>query len=148
MNLSILSGPWFWVALGLALLALELLGAGGFLLAIGVASLIVAMITFFVPMGWVVEFAVFGVLSVICTFVYWRYLKPNSTESEDPLLNNRVARLVGSRAVLIAPVVAGQGRVQIHDALWTVECDEPLPQGALVEITGYHGSTLTAQPVS
>lgn len=147
MNIYELSGPWFWLALGLVLLALELLGAGGFLLATGVAALLVCPVTYFAGLGWSGEFALFGVLTVVSTYVYWRYIKPNSTESEDPMLNNRMARLVGVRTALITAVVAGQARVQIHDALWTVSCAENLVEGTLVEIIGYEGSTLQVKAV-
>lgn len=142
-----LTGPWFWIALGLLLLGLELLGAGGFLLATGVAALIVAAITFYAVLSWPVQLLLFGICTIVSTFIYWKYLKPNNTHSEDPLLNNRMARLVGERTELISDVSAGSAKVQIHDALWTVRCDEMLSKGTTVEITGYQGSTLTVKAI-
>ena len=140
-------GPWFWLAAGLLLLGLELLGAGGVLLSVGIAALITAAISALVTLTWQIQFVVFGVLAVIITYVYWKFVRPNNTQSEDPLLNNKMARLVGSKTALVRAVQAGTGKVQIHDALWTVSCDEDLEMGALVEITGYEGATLIVKPV-
>ncbi|WP_045859623.1 NfeD family protein [Teredinibacter purpureus] len=146
-SLSEIVGPWFWLAIGLVLLGLELLGAGGFLLSIGVSALITAGISGMTEQPWPVEFVIFGVLSVVTTYMYWKFVRPNNIETEDPMLNNKMARLVGHKTAILVPVKAGVGKVQIHDALWVVSCDTDLDSGVLVEVTGYEGATLNVKPI-
>lgn len=147
MNYFFSMGAWAWVILGVALLVIEVLGGGGFLLCVGLSALAIALISSFVDISWQVQLIVFAFLSVISTFFYWKYYKPTDIQSEDPMLNNRMERLVGTKTALIQPIVAGVGKVQISDALWTVHCEEELEQGNMVEVVGYDESTLIVKPI-
>ncbi len=138
---------WLWAALGLLMLTAEILGAGGFLLGTGVAALVLAVLGLVFDVHWQVQVPLFAFLSIAFTYVYIRHMKPNASPSEDPQLNNRMARLVGKQSPLVKPVINGEGRVQIHDAFWVVHCEEDLPEGAEVKVTGYDGSTLIVEPI-
>ncbi len=135
-------GHWFWVILGVLLLVAELLGAGGYLLCVGISSLIVALIVSLVSISWQIQLIIFSVLSVASTYAYWKYFKPHNTESEDPILNNRMARLKGTKAHVTQVLSGGSGKVQIADALWSIHCDTPLEEGQMVEVIDYDDSTL------
>jgi len=57
---------WDWLALGTVLLILEVFGAGGYLLWIGMAAAAVGVLTFFLPgLSWEWQFLLFGLLSIV-----------------------------------------------------------------------------------
>lgn len=139
--------PWHWVALGFFVLILEVLGAGGFLLGIGFGAILVAILVSVVDLSWQTELVLFSILSIVSTIVYWKYFRANNTVTEDPLLNNKAARLVGKRAVVIEPIEGGTGKVQIHDALWSASADSNINEGVTVKITDYNKMTLQVTPI-
>lgn len=135
--------PWHWLSLGMLVLILEIFGSGGFLLGIGIAALLNALILFLFPaLAWYVQFIIFAFMSVVITVVYWKRFRNFNNKTEQPLLNSRMARLIGRSASLLTPIENGMGKVQIEDALWTVTCDEDLAQGVIVNIVGVDGTTL------
>ncbi len=138
---------WHWLALGLLILILEMLGAGGFLLGLGVASLSLALVTAIFPdLAWYWQFIGFALLSVVFTLVYWKKFRKFNEQTEQPMLNERVQRLIGRRVSLITPLTNGSGKVQIEDALWSVVCEQDLEQGSIVTIVSAEGATLHVEP--
>jgi len=138
--------PWHWLSLGMLILILEIFGAGGFLLGIGISALLNAVILFLFPgLVWYLQFMIFAVMSVVITLVYWKRFRNFNNKTEQPLLNSRMARLVGRSASLLTPIENGVGKVQIEDALWTVTCDEDLAQGVIVNIVGVDGAALVVK---
>lgn len=137
---------WHWLTLGIFVLILELLGAGGFLLGIGVAALVLSATMALVPgLDWHWQFLLFAILSVVVTVVYWKKFRHFNEKTQQPLLNARVQRLIGRKVSLLTPLVNGTGKVQIEDALWTVSGSQDLPKGAIVTITGAEGMTLSVE---
>lgn len=135
--------PWHWLSLGMLILILEVLGAGGFLLGIGVSALIVAAVLAVFPgLVWYWQFILFAVLSIAITLGYWKKFRRFNNKTDQPLLNSRTARLIGRSVSLLTPIQNGTGKVQIEDALWTVTCKDDLPQGSIVDIVGADGMTL------
>lgn len=137
---------WHWLTFGIFILILELLGAGGFLLGLGVAALVVSGLMAVIPgITWHWQFLLFAVLSVVVTLVYWKKFRRFNEKTDQPLLNSRTQRLIGRKVSLLTPLANGTGKVQIEDALWTVTCAQDLPQGAIVTITGAEGMTLLVE---
>ncbi|MDP1732593.1 MAG: NfeD family protein, partial [Devosia sp.] len=58
-------GPWAWIVAGVILLALELVVPGGIVLWLGVAGIITGLASFFQPIGWPLQFLLFGGLSLV-----------------------------------------------------------------------------------
>ena len=143
MEFFLVLEPWHWLSLGMLVLILEVFGSGGFLLGIGIAALLNALLLFLFPaLAWYVQFVIFAFMSVVITVVYWKRFRNFNDKTEQPLLNSRMARLIGRSASLLTPIENGMGKVQIEDALWTVTCDEDLAQGVIVNIVGVDGTTL------
>lgn len=139
---------WHWLSLGILLLLGEVLGAGGFLLGIGIGALCVAlMMAVFPGLSWQAQLMWFGILSIVSTLVYWKRFRAINQATDQPLLNNRAARLVGRKVELLEAVVNGKGKVQIEDALWTVLSDEDIDAGKAVEIIGVDGMNLKVRPL-
>ena len=57
-------GPWSWIVLGLALMGLELLAPGAFLLWLGFAGVLTGMLDWWLGLSWQAALLVFAALSV------------------------------------------------------------------------------------
>jgi membrane protein implicated in regulation of membrane protease activity len=133
-------GPWSWIIAGVILLGLELMAPGYFLLWFGIAALITGAVAFLADLSWQVDLLIFVVLAVVLAVIGRRYFSAQ-VPSEQPLLNQRAQRHVGTVHVLSDPIVDGQGRVRIDDTNWRIEGPD-LPSGARVRVTGADGAVL------
>jgi membrane protein implicated in regulation of membrane protease activity len=135
-------GAWTWFIAGIVLLGLELLAPGTFFLWFGVAAIITGVLALFTDLTWQTETIVFVVLAVVLVLVGRRYFARDASRSEQPLLNERAARLIGRDYVLAEPIVDGQGKLRIDDTNWRVTGPD-LPSGTKVRVTGHDGGLLS-----
>jgi inner membrane protein len=137
-------GPWAWVFAGLILLGLELLAPGNFLIWFGIAAVIVGVLAFATELAWQTELIVFVALAIVAVLIGRRYFSPSREPGEQPFLNQRAARYVGTTHVLADPIVDGQGRVRIDDTNWRIAGPD-LPSGASVRIVAADGALLRVE---
>ena len=132
---------FFWAAVALLLFAAEVLAPGAFLLWLGLAAAAVFLIVLAVPgvpvLTQAVAFAVLGIVAILA----WRRWFRRVPRTDDPVLNNRTAALIGRVVPLQSAIVSGRGRVQIADAFWDVTGPD-LPAGTPVRILAADGMTL------
>lgn len=137
---------WIWAILGLTLAALELLVPGVYLIWLALAALSVAVLSFVSGPPLAMEVISFVSLSLIFAFSAKRWLRDRPIISSDPLLNNRVGRLVGETALVTQAIESGTGRVKVGDSEWTAR-GEDAEAGTRVRITGNRGTDLLVEPV-
>jgi hypothetical protein len=138
-----------WLTLGLLMLVLEVLVPGAFLMWFGFGAIVTGLIAWLIPsLGWQGECLLFAALSIASVLLFRRWRQSHPPASTDqPLLNNRVASLIGRVLDLSEPIVNGRARVQIGDALWTI-VGADLPAGSKVRISGARGLDLIVEAVS
>jgi membrane protein implicated in regulation of membrane protease activity len=141
-------GPWSWWVLGLVLLGAELLVPGVFLVWIGLAALVVGVVslalweeTFW---HWQVQMLLFAALAVVAALLGKRYVYNNGHVTDEPFLNQRSAGLVGRTTILGEPIVEGRGRIRLDDTYWSV-IGPDLPAGARVRVASSDGRQLTVE---
>jgi membrane protein implicated in regulation of membrane protease activity len=135
-----------WWALGVALIALETLLPGAFLLWFGVAALVMGALVWLMPdLPVLAQAVVFAALSFAAVHVYRTYFTRNERESDQPLLNRRGEQLVGRVFPLDQPIIDGYGKIRVGDALWTVT-GPALVAGARVRIVSVDGMDLRVEP--
>lgn len=138
-------GPWSWWILGMVLLGAEILVPGVFLVWVGLASIAVGALSLALwgagYWPWEVQFVVFAALSVVFVLAGRRFYAHADKESDEPLLNQRGATLIGRIGTLGEPVVDGRGRLKVDDSFWPVRGPD-LPAGSRVKISGVDGSVL------
>ena len=137
---------WIWKSLGLLLGIAEIIAPGFYLIWIGLAAIITGAIAFLgisIPL----QFVIFAVLTVASILLAKRYFNANPIESTDPLLNNRMARMVGEIVTVVEPIEGGSGRIKVGDGVWTAYgADAPI--GARLRITGKgERDGVTVEPV-
>lgn len=141
-------GPWNWMVLGFALLALEILVPGVFLLWIGIAAILTGGLSLqlweWSFWTWQVQVLLFLALSLISAFAGKKIMRGTERETDEPLLNKRAEQMIGRTATLGEPIAEGVGRVKLGDTVWRVSGPD-LPAGTRVRIVAAHGGDLTVE---
>ncbi len=145
--LADIDAGWAWIAFGLTLAALEMLVPGVYLIWLALAALATGALTFVFDFGVALQVIDFVFLSLIAVYTARRIFSEQPIESTDPLLNNRVGRLVGQTGTVTVAIEHGEGRIHQGDSDWTARGPE-LPAGARVRIIGFDGSTLIVEPLA
>ena len=141
---SLVSDHWFWLSLGLLLGVAEMLLPGFFLIWLAIAAIVTGLLAFLVPIGMATQVGIFALLAVASVYAARRWLVSNPIESDDPMLNDRSARMVGETVTVVDAIDGGEGRVKVGDSVWAARGPDA-PTGARVRITGCRGSTLTVE---
>lgn len=137
---------WDWLAFGTVLLILEVFGAGGYLLWIGLAAAAVGLLTYLLPdLPWAWQFFAFALLSLLTAVFWWRRQRSAAKPSDVPGLNRRGSEFIGRTFVLHEAIVGGRGKIKAGDTLWLVSGPE-LPAGLEVRVIGQEGVLLKVEP--
>lgn len=144
-------GMWNWFILGAALLAIEILAPGVYLLWLGIAAIITGLVSFLLENTgiwvWQTQVLTFLALSIICVLIGRRvFLTSGSHDTDEPLLNQRERQLVGRTATLEEAIREGRGRIRLGDTLWRVTGPD-LPAGTQVRVIEAQSGQLTVEAV-
>ncbi|HJU77328.1 MAG TPA: NfeD family protein [Sphingomicrobium sp.] len=142
--LDSLEPGWMWLIGGVLLLILEVLAPGFFLVFIGAAALATGLFTVLFDLGAPSQLALFALYAVIAVLVGRRFYANRTSDSTDPLLNDRAARLVGRVVTVVEPVDDHNGRVRVGDGEWSAR-GGPADAGERVRITGVDGNCLKVE---
>ena len=135
---------WIWIALGAALLAVEVATGSGWLLWPAAAAGIVALAVAFAGLDLAQATLVFALLTISLALLARRYLPKSLLRHAPHDINDNVARLVGHHGQVVASFKGRSGRVFIDGKEWAAELDEGdgLEAGSRVEVTGVTGAHL------
>lgn len=136
-------GAWNWLILAVILMALELMAPGVFLFWLGLAALLVGLVSFVLHPSWQAQLLMFAVFAAAAVPV-WRRLVRGASKADDSsaFLNRRAEALVGRVLTLEKPIVDGSGTVRIDDTVWRVAGPDT-PAGSRVRIVRADGANLT-----
>src|SRR5207253_2674614 len=106
-------GTWNWLIFGFILMALELLAPGVFLFWLGLAALLVGLLSFVIHPSWQTQLLMFAVFAVAAVPL-WRRLavSTRSARATNPFLNKRTDALLGRAFTLAQPLVAASRTVR------------------------------------
>src|SRR5690349_19907079 len=113
-------GPgWLWMIGGVLLLAAEILLPGIFLVFIGAAAVATGVFALLFGLGLPAQLALFALYTFVAVMIGRRFYANVDSDSSDPLLNDRAARLVGRVVTVVEPVDMQGGRVRVGDSEWS-----------------------------
>jgi membrane protein implicated in regulation of membrane protease activity len=136
-------GTWNWLIFGLVLIILELLAPGVFLFWLGLAALLVGLVSFAFHPSWQMQILMFAVFAIAAVPLWRRMAHSSKTASKsNPFLNKRADALVGRVFTLEKPIIDGSGTVRIDDTIWRVAGPDA-PAGSRVRIVQADGASLT-----
>ncbi len=139
-------GNWNWLIFGLVLMALELLAPGVFLLWLGLAALLVGLLSFAINPSWQMQILMFAVFAAAAVPLWRQVARRHGASKSNPFLNKRSDALVGRVFTLEKPIVDGAGTVRIDDTVWRVAGPDA-PAGSRVRIVRADGASLTVAAV-
>ena len=136
-------GTWNWLIFGVVLMALELIAPGVFLFWLGLAALLVGLMSFGFNPSWQVQILMFAVFAAAAVPLWRRIARSNNSVSKsNPFLNKRADALIGRVFTLEKPIIDGAGTVRIDDTVWRVAGPDT-PAGNRVKIVQADGASLT-----
>jgi membrane protein implicated in regulation of membrane protease activity len=136
-------GTWNWLVFGLLLMGFELLLPGVFLFWLGLAALLVGLLSFVIDPSWQLQLLMFAVFAAAAVPLWRRVAHSNSAVSaSNPFLNKRSEALIGRVFTLEKPIIDGAGTVRIDDTFWRVAGPDA-PAGSRVKIVHADGASLT-----
>ncbi|EGR2796595.1 NfeD family protein [Vibrio navarrensis] len=139
---------WHWLALGLALLAVELLGTAGYFLWFGISALAVGLLLSLMSFAWPVQWSAFAAFSLATTWIWWRrQLKHDKQSDASRDLNQKQKQLVGQELILEEDIQVGMNRIRIADTTWSAKSDSAILAGSKVKIARVDGIILTIEVV-
>ena len=107
-------GTWNWLIFGVLLMALELLAPGVFLFWLGLAALLVGLLSFAIHPSWQMQILMFAIFAA-CAVPLWRRIASSgkAVSASNPFLNKRADALVGRVFTLEKPIIDGSGTVRM-----------------------------------
>jgi membrane protein implicated in regulation of membrane protease activity len=136
-------GTWNWLVFGIILMALELIAPGVFLFWLGLAALLVGLLSFVIHPSWQAQILMFAAFAAVAVPLWRRVARSNSAVSKsNPFLNKRADALIGRVFTLEKPIIDGSGTVRIDDTVWRVAGPDT-PAGNRVKIVQADGASLT-----
>ena len=140
-------GTWNWLIFGFILMALELIAPGVFLFWLGLAALLVGLVSFGLHPAWQTQLLMFAVFAA-CAVPVWRRLALSAPKTDDSnaFLNRRAEALVGRVFTLERPIVDGAGTVRVDDTIWRIAGPDT-PAGSRVRVVHADGANLTVAAV-
>ena len=136
---------WLWMIGGILLLIAEVIAPGFFLVFIGAAALATGAFTLLFDLGLPAQLTLFAIYAVVAVMFGRKAYANRTTDSSDPLLNDRGARMIGKSVTVIEPVDEHSGRVRVGDREWSARGGPGRP-GERVRITGVEGNCLIVEP--
>ncbi len=134
--------PTFWLLVGTAFLALELMVPGHFMIFFAVGATAGAVAAALGAGAVAVEFAALSLGTVVAALLgnrlYRSLLRRHSTAAE-ALDQGRF--MVGLTGTIERALTGGTGRVRVGDTTWLCR-GAALPEGAVVRVVGMEGTVL------
>ena len=137
---------WLWLIGGVLLLAAEVVAPGFFLIFIGAAAILTGVIALALGLSLSPQLAIFAIVAFLSVRILGRrFYQSKYDVSSDPMLNDRVARLLGKVVTVVQPVTSDGGRVRVGDSEWSAR-GGPAAVGDRVRIVDIEGKCLKVEP--
>lgn len=141
-------GFWRWFAIAALLFAAELTTGTAYLLWLSAAAVMTGIVIALPgEFNFATEILLFAIFAIASTLFGRKFFPPDAIASEQPQLNNPVARHIGAKAQAVGLFVGGEGRVALGDTQWSARThDGSNPQtGAQLEVVSVDGTMLTVR---
>ena len=139
--------PWWWVALGVFLAALEMVVFSFVLIWPGLAAIMMAIILWIAPgMLGELQVALYAVLSIVLMFAGRGLVSKFGDGGPETKLNSRTEQIVGHQAKVV-DFELGEGHIEINGLRWAATWPEGQTSeaGKIVKITAAHGMSVQVE---
>ena len=145
-----ISCGWIWIYAGLALMLLELLSPGGFVIVFfGLSAITVGALRLLTgsALNTTWQIALFSAFSIAYIVILRKWLKSifvGDKSADAPSRDDFVGR-IGRMTQPVTPEIPG--RVLSGDSEWNANAGESIPTGAAVKVVSQNNLTLTVEAV-
>ncbi len=139
------ASPWLWLALGILLIALEILAPSFVIIWPGLAAMLMALLVWLAPgISGQALVAIFAALSIVLLFGGRAMMARVEQDEPQTMLNARGKNLIGREAKVLV-VNGSQGKVEIDGVQWPTTWEDVTPEeGQWVTISEANGVNLKA----
>lgn len=141
-----ISGEMLWVILGIILLITEMIAPGAYLMFLGVAAIFTGLLGFALPLSLPLQLLIFALSSIASVYIAKRWFDVYPILSSAPLLNARIAQMIGQTVEVVVPIEGGEGRVKVGDSVWAASGPDA-SVGTRMKIVSAEGNQLTVAPL-
>jgi inner membrane protein len=145
-NMMNLEPHYQWLILAALLGIAEIIVPGVFLIWISMAAALTGIIALFLPIPVALQLIVFAAISLGSVYIGRRWYLSRGDHSQDPMLNDRAARMVGQSVSVVEAVDAHKGRVRVGDSEWPARGPN-LPVGSTARIAAVTDGIVMIEPV-
>jgi len=138
-------GPWTWLALGAALLVMEVITPGTVVLWwLGISAILVGLMSLVFDLAWQMELIAFALLTLVSALAWLRLGRRVETSIDRSFLNRRTEAFIGRVFTVEMPITNGRGTVRIDDTVWRVSGPD-CPAGSRVKVARVDGPLLMVE---
>ncbi len=141
--------PWWWIALGIGLGALEMMIASSVLIWPGIAAIVMGIILWIAPgMQGALQIALYAALSIGTLLAGRGYIRKFGDGEPNTTLNNRTEQMVGHNAKVV-DFNLGEGHIELNGLRWTAKWPEgqSAEVGQVVKIIAADGMSLQVENI-
>lgn len=145
--------PWHWFVFGILLILSELVLPAFAALWFGFAALVVCILLWFFPnMSFPLQLLLWGILSIACTVLWFKFIKPLSTDKTKAGLSREAT--IGQVGMVIRTNMENN-LIKVRFTLpvlgddeWTCRTESPVNIGDRVQVIDILGNELLVRPYS
>ncbi|MEO1918279.1 MAG: NfeD family protein [Paracoccaceae bacterium] len=141
--------PWWWVALGVGLGALEMMIYSFVLIWPAMAAIVMAIILWIAPeLQGELQITLFAVLSIALMFAGRGYFRKYGDGEPKTNLNNRSEQMVGKKATVV-DFALGDGHIELNGLRWAAEWPDgqSAKVGQVVKIIAADGMSVQVENI-
>ncbi|MFO7937161.1 MAG: NfeD family protein [Kiritimatiellia bacterium] len=137
--------PLYWLILGIALMFVELATPGFVVMFFGMSAMTVALLDWLLPLGTILPWLIFTVLSVVYILLLRKLLK--KVFLGDKNIPDRLEdAFIGKFADVAEHISPGRpGKVEFSGCLWEAESQDDIKPGERAKIVAKNNLTLTVE---
>jgi inner membrane protein len=134
-----------WLIFAAVLAIGEIIVPGVLLIWISVAAAATGIVSLVFPIPAAIQLLLFAAISLLAVYAGRRWYLSRGPDSQDPMLNDRSARMVGQSVIVVDAVDAHKGRVRVGDSEWPAR-GPSLPVGATARIAAVTNGIVNIEP--
>ena len=138
---------YLWLIGAVVLSGLELVLPGVFLIWIAVAAALTGIATLLLGVPPIGQLVLFSLLAVAAVYSARKSYRSLGNTSADPMLNDRIARMIGQTVIVVEAIIDGRGRVKVGDGVWPAHGADAAV-GTSVRVTGAKAGALLVEEVT
>ena len=145
-DFTISNPEYVWLGLAALLALAELFVPGVFLIWVAAAAALTGILSLFIDLTFAGQLTVFGLSTIIAVLGGRRWYLTHVVESENPLLNDRSAQLVGKNVTVVEAISASSGRAKVGDGEWPAKGPK-MEKGTIAKVAEVEGGVLRLEPL-